>query len=542
MCLIAVFSNITLSICYDTFSPALFLFHSTSPPQILMNYPHVFISRLLTNNFYMVMQTVGFIAGVTNPMFLERDQWWDLACVMDLNGSGAVYSPDEKRKADEHSKGGSLASASSSSSSRGGHILGGNILANVGGRLLPFENPEITQQHVQDSNDSRFVTGVLSVITTKAFKSALNEEEWVARRFFDYSSHVIDIAKDPHLFFSSGIRVINKLNDFDNSSDRVKRSNTEGMTARTAALRSSPEFLLIPSSPWVWANLGVSTTADKHSESISDDGDAGELRGNHLLPSLQVAAFASFDADYYSLLRAQLRSLQHSAHSVRTEMPTLFSDLLRVLVSESSTQAMLSLLPLSLGGLDTIGMGLLHPNPSVRLHAVGIIKKVKQFPSTRGTVDTMNGLLLFAFERQVKLCDSGDMDHLIAAYDRRLALALPEGKVSYGAVVSSPSPRLFGTSKPRVGPLPISLATSPTSSCPDSALSPAPPSQSGTGLDDLPSSFMSFASAASGMLTGMLSNEEVGPESDNVTTRRGFNQQHEEERENDRQSIELIHY
>jgi Stabilization of polarity axis len=495
------------------------------------------------------MQTVGFIAGVTNPMFLERDQWWDLACVMDLIGSGAVYSPDEKRKADEHSKGGSMAStaSSSSSSSRGGHILGGNILANVGGRLLPFENPDVTQQHLQDSNDSRFVTGVLSVITTKAFKSALNEEEWVARRFYDYSSHVIDIARDPHLFFTSGIRVNNnKLNDFDNSIDRVKRSNPEGMTTRTAALRSNPEFLLIPSSPWVWANLDVNSTADKYSESISDDGDAGELQGNHLLPSLQVASFAPFDADYYSLLRAQVRSLQHSAHSVRTETPTLFSDLLRVLVSESSTQAMLSLLPLSLGGLDTIGMGLLHPNPSVRLNAVGIIKKVKQFPSTRGTVDTMNGLLLFAFERQVKLCDSGELDHLIAAYDRRLVLALPEEKstvkVSYGAVVSSPSPRLFGTSKSRVGPLPISLATSPNSSCPDSALSPAPPSQSGNGLDNLPSSFMSFASAASGMLTGMLTNEEVGPESDNVTTRRGFNQLHEEEREHDLQSIELIHY
>ena len=492
-------------------------------------------------------QTVGFIAGVTNPMFLERDQWWDLACVMDLNGSGAVYSPDEKRRADEHSKGGSLASAPSSSSSRGGHILGSNILANVGGRLLPFENPEITQQHVQDSADSRFVTGVLSVITTKAFKSALKEEEWVARRFFDYSSHVIDIAKDPHLFFTSGIRVNNnKLNDFDTSSDRVKRSTPEGMTARTAALRSCPEFLLIPSSPWVWANLHVSASAEKPSESITDDADTGELQGDHILPSLHVAAPIPFDADYYSLLRAQLRSMLHSAHSLRTETPTLFADLHRVLVSESSTQAMLSLLPLSLGGLDTIGMGLLHPNPSVRLHAVGIIKKVKQFPSTRGTVDTMNGLLLFAFERQVKLCDSGEIDRLIAAYDRRLALALPEEKSTVklfsSAVVSSPSPRLFGTSKPRVGPLPSSIATSPTSSCPDSVLSPVPPSQSGTGLDDLPTSFLSFASAASGLLTGMLSTEESGPESENVTTRRGFNKSHEEEQENDRASIELIHY
>lgn len=493
------------------------------------------------------MQTVGFIAGVTNPMFLERDQWWDLACVIDLNGSGAVYSPDEKKRADEHSKGGSLASASSSSSSRGGHILGGNILANVGGRLMPFENPEITQQHIQDSADSRFITAVLSVITTKAFKSVSIEEEWVARRFFDYSSHVIDIAKDPHLFFTSGIRVNNnKLNDFDTSSDRAKRIAPEGVTARTAALRSSPEFLLIPSSPWVWADLSVCATAGTPSESISDDGDASQLQGKYLLPSLQVAALAPFDADYYSLLRAQLRSLLHSAHSVRAEMSTLFSDLSRVLVSESSTQAMLSLLPLSLGGLDPIGMGLLHPNPSVRRHAVGIIKKVRQFPSTRGTVDTMNSALLFAFERQMKLCDSGEIDHLTAAYDRRLALALPEEKSSVksssSAVVLSPSPRLFGTSKSRAGPLPSSLATSPTSSCPDSALSPAPPSQSTTGLDDFPSSFMSFASVASGMLTNMLSNEEVGAESDNVTTRRKFNQPHEEERENDRQSIELIHY
>jgi hypothetical protein len=30
------------------------------------------------------LQVPGYIAGVTNPMFEAREEWWDLLCVLDL--------------------------------------------------------------------------------------------------------------------------------------------------------------------------------------------------------------------------------------------------------------------------------------------------------------------------------------------------------------------------------------------------------------------------------------------------------------------------
>ena len=44
------------------------------------------------------LATEGYVAGVTNPLFQERFEWWDLLCSLDLvNGNGTVFTADEKR-------------------------------------------------------------------------------------------------------------------------------------------------------------------------------------------------------------------------------------------------------------------------------------------------------------------------------------------------------------------------------------------------------------------------------------------------------------
>ncbi|CAN0141396.1 unnamed protein product, partial [Discosporangium mesarthrocarpum] len=47
------------------------------------------------------LQVPGFVAGVTNPMFEARAEWWDLLCQLDLpNGTGNVTTSDERSSAD----------------------------------------------------------------------------------------------------------------------------------------------------------------------------------------------------------------------------------------------------------------------------------------------------------------------------------------------------------------------------------------------------------------------------------------------------------
>ena len=437
---------------------------------------------------------------MTNPVFLERDQWWDLACVMDLpNGSGAVYTPEEKKRAEEHSKGGNLASNTSSStgaSNRSNNLLGG--LANVGGRLLPFESPEVLQQCAQDSADARFIIGVLSVISTRAMWSGTEEEEWVARRFFDYTNNVIHVAQDTQISVA-GLGSP-PLRDIDSSSDRTRRGTIEGglVTPRTTALRSSPEFSLIPDSPWVWTASAINNVgSDSDKLKSSPDQASG----------LMVAMGPLLKARVMSLQRAHLPS-----PSTSYDFLSLLQDILLILDSESSVQALVSLFPFSLGGLDPIGMGLLHPNPSVRLHAVRILQKVKEYDSTRIIVYRMNGALQSAFSRQVNLCGEKTMGLLITEFEHRTALltasASSTSKSSPHAASASSSStsnnRLFGLGR-------SSVAAS--SAMPDFGVGPFMEEDDNSSKKSTPTqsseqstpSFLSFAAAASGLMTGIMS-------------------------------------
>lgn len=142
------------------------------------------------------LEVEGYIAGVTNPMFLERDSWWDLACVLDLsNGVGSVFSQEGKKRADEPYKGVERRGVSRSLGVTNQFL--GDLL-NAGGRLMPSDNSEAVQQHLQDAADSYFISGIISVISTKCCENEIAEEEWVQQRFYEYSASIIQQAHDLH--------------------------------------------------------------------------------------------------------------------------------------------------------------------------------------------------------------------------------------------------------------------------------------------------------------------------------------------------------
>lgn len=452
-------------------------------------------------------------------MFLERDQWWDLACVLDLpNGTGNVYSPEERRRADEHSKGGITSSASSGALAARGGIYGG--LVNVGGRLLPFENPETTQQHLQDSADSKHINGVISVIITKVIQNATAEEEWVAQKFFDYTSAIIEQIKD--------------LSGSDKGGTRCKKKgDSEFFTARVAALRISPEFLSIPLSPWTW----IAHKSDSHilssnggdnevfhgtaTQSHQDDFDSSASALGHEAESISSLVLES-------TLRSQVRRLFYSVPPIHphTEAPQIFHNVLKVLQSEDSVQALLCLLPQYLGGLDTIGMGLLHPNPSVRLSSVGIMEKVEEYSSTRIAVKCMNGALQVALKKQLHLRENGSLATLILKYDRDVRMnsqtvyspliniaAVSSGSSSHPKDMTLSSSSSLFPPRPQPQPQQVNSIASADHVDSDHIIESTKVSSDEVNI---PSALMSFAAAASGLFTGILSPGPGDPPDDNI--------------------------
>ena len=449
-------------------------------------------------------------------MFLERDQWWDLACVLDLpNSTGSVYNPEERKRSEENSKGGMTTSVSNGALAARGGIYGG--LANVGGRLLPFENTEMIQLHIQDAADSRHINGVISVISNRVIESTVAEEEWVAERFLDYTSAIIEQIKD----LSGPSMVGPRLK---------KKGGAEILTARVAALRISPEFLLIPLSPWSWISRTAPANTIKAVSSFeSGTNDAAhieliKLNSNELSSSASINGHDIKSKDSSALelkLRSAIRRLLSGVPAINahTEAPQIFSSVLEALQSEDSVQALLWHFPQSLGGLDTLGMGLLHPNPSVRLSAVGIIERVKKHPSTRIAVRLMNGALLGAFKKQLQLRDSGELAKSISKYGRNEKsdpLTVFSPFIHTDAASSSSSSRSRNTALLSSPSCYTKIPQSNATAIIDPPLLETTTKSSAVTDDELgiPAAFLSFAAAASGLLTGILSPGDEDPPDD----------------------------
>lgn len=156
----------------------------------------------------------GFIAGVTNPMFQQKETWWDLLCVLDLpNGKGSIVSSEDKgsRMFDDN-----LGGSSSSRNRGGGHSDNGEDNAHL-------------------RNDSRFFATIV------AGMAANYGEEWIRQKFLDLTSSIVSQAQDqPSLLYSTRL------------SDKV-RKQLESNVYRVAQIKRTPELQHMPPHPWIWS-------------------------------------------------------------------------------------------------------------------------------------------------------------------------------------------------------------------------------------------------------------------------------------------------
>ena len=178
-----------------------------------------------------VYQVQGYISGVTNPMFQQRDTWWDLACILDLSsGTGTVQTAEEKRAED---------SPGSRPKSTKHHHTNSNSSSNPSSSSSTSATPaspmtSSAESSLQARMDHKFITSVISGI-----KADL-DEHWVKQQFYDYTMSIVQQAQDNESLLSSDL--------LQRSVKSIFRTNS----SRVCALSASKEFQQIAEHPWTF--------------------------------------------------------------------------------------------------------------------------------------------------------------------------------------------------------------------------------------------------------------------------------------------------
>ena len=158
------------------------------PNIIRRTYPYASLSDLV------FMETEGFIAGVTNPMFQQMDNQWDLVCILDLpNETCQVMSADEKRAEDAIAKGKPLPSKKVPPSTGDMSSEGAPDEYDVNGGVVDFNAHENMDQNV--------FTRIMAGVSVNQFS-----EFWALAQFRNYTRLILDQALDLKYSSSDGER------------------------------------------------------------------------------------------------------------------------------------------------------------------------------------------------------------------------------------------------------------------------------------------------------------------------------------------------
>jgi predicted transcriptional regulator len=305
----------------------------------------------LTSLFF--LQVPGFIAGVTNPMFQQREAWWDLLCVLDIpNGSGFIYSAED-RKADEAKP---------------------SVGANPASSGLPPSGTKLNLSAVEDAphylSDAKFIQNVISGINARI------PEDWVRQQFYDYTVTILSHAQEKNMLLNA-----NKLQE---KTKKFLESNAQ----RIAALEVTSEFRNISSNNFIWATTG--SVEEKKESSEKTDTKKSEVDR--------------------ILLKTYIRKLLNETNlDPVNEVMEFYKLFLKSLTTESSLQVLLTMLPESQGGLVYLASGLFHSSPTVRYSTTVLLQRIQSFPSTKGAFNTLNDYLLLAYQRQLKKVEDNSL-------------------------------------------------------------------------------------------------------------------------------------
>ena len=446
------------------------------PNVIRRTYPYASLSDLA------FMETEGFIAGVTNPMFQQMDKQWDLICVLDLpNDTCQVMSADEKRIEDAIAKGKPLPSKRTSSSTA--NEMGGE------GVVEEHDDVDVT---AHESMDQHVLTRIIAGVVVNQFS-----EFWTLTQFRNYTRLILDQALDLRYTSSDGewqgqyITTPEKKKTFREKarSLREKIRNTTGGVDGTKSLQPSSSNALdtLKDTGIKTSSESDSTNPDLHeigaecddnsSSSTNAVGDgwslvkktytlsektkklfaANDYRAKILSDSKEVSVMtidpwawtiksSSEGTEYDHLyLRSQVRRIVCEVEIPVKCILEIYGDLYENLTAEedlniveSRLHALLSVLPApspssssvvsldssSEGGLEYIAVGLFHYHAKVRRLTLDILKCFGKFASTSYLVQGLNRMYLVAYQKGLKQLEDGSLltdEQLEVQIDIRLA-------------------------------------------------------------------------------------------------------------------------
>jgi hypothetical protein len=394
------------------------------------------------------LEVKGYIAGVTNPMFQQRESWWDILCVLDLpNNTGTVITTEDKKSEP-------LSSGSMHHSVSTATLAAATDTADVPVKGLGSAHASRSNLSVEESNnlhfgvDQRFIQSVISGI------NALIGEEWTRQQFADYAATLLTFIQDKNMLLH--------MSRLEERTRRIAEANLQRLTV----LELSSEFKDMPKHPWVWDTLAGSETTSgtgtimsaasvreeavpaspKQSSITSSESAPARNTALEPAPSLQVPLPSTTISsplnptgmfNPLSLKTKLLRlRLDQSTTFVR-EMETHMLMAEKYLISETAIQGLVILFPESQGGLTPFAAGMFHASPVIRYCTLVILNRIQCYASCKAAFDGMNTFLLAGYKRlQEKLVDGSLIDE---AQKRTEKLFQIDGTVTPQPPSSNPS-------------------------------------------------------------------------------------------------------
>lgn len=346
----------------------------------------------------------GYIAGVTNPMFQQHENWWDVLCVLDLPNQTAQVITVDDRKTEE------------------GPVKGPPGAFGANNSKLNLSAAEEAPHY---PGDLRFIQGVLSGIQAQL------DEDWVRQQFYDLTMSLLHLAMDKTAL----------LNPYRLDDKHLKFA--EANLNRLTTLEMSSEVRDMPKHFWVWSELDSPLT-ELLPQTINTEAEnswtVGEEAG--IVPSMQLPSLLATDVEAKASIResSSMSNLSHKSGdafnglSLKTKLMQLKLDASltqvveveqiirtaeRYLITESAIQGLIVLFPESQGGLAPFAAGLFHASPVIRQSIVILLDRVKSFPSTKAAFDRLNSFMLSAYQRQKKKLEDGVLDEEIRLHEMK---------------------------------------------------------------------------------------------------------------------------
>ena len=420
----------------------------------------------------------GYIAGVTNPMFTENENWWDIACILDIpNKTGQIRTWEEKGQ-----KNGQL----------------GNKMGLFGG----FINDDILTLNTKDASnnivgitskivatslgeedlnvtfiDNKFITNILSgihILTPNYEKPDI--ENWVKSQFKDYTLSIItacNIYSENCIIMKQDNTDITNMN-MNNNNNNNNNSNITAITSsekstgphdnniilhmnlnlfslkykrfydsniqRSMVLSEIDHIKLAYTSPWKWGHTLMTKQqppaitvvkneikSDKNHINSNNNNNTTSTNNNdnNSQSSISVILDTSLinenseredHHDTYVIQKKNILRLQIEANIDPQDLEYILNEIYESLHNENSVKSLLVFMLESQGGLHSILLGLFSINPQVRLHVINIIDKISKYPSTKPSIDNMNSVFKNAYMRQMIALTDGRLEESIKRY------------------------------------------------------------------------------------------------------------------------------